>query len=197
VAGGFLHVFGLGAFLERRRDEGRAHRMCGVPPVVPDQKIITFAPAVLELMCLINSVIGQNGRVRLSCKLNACCILEWRTILAGCGIKKVSAAKADDSSKETAAVVRTKRIEWRRLEDGTQEGANEQYDFVISREGEGAILDAFDVAKPDNDDAHLQSMHCESVDEAKEAAETFAGSIARKVAAARKARAARSVRTEL
>lgn len=44
-------------------------------------------------------------------------------------------------------MVLTKRIQWRKLKGGTVEGTNEEYDFVISREGEGIILDVFEVAK--------------------------------------------------
>jgi hypothetical protein len=49
--------------------------------------------------------------------------------------------------------------------------AREGYDFVISHEGAGIILDVFEAGKTDSDDAHRESMFCDSPEAAKEAAQ--------------------------
>ena len=66
-------------------------------------------------------------------------------------------------------------IDWRELEDGTIEGANERYDFVISLmdEDDGVALDIFRAGVADDDEAYIETFQVESVDEAKSDAETY------------------------
>jgi len=67
----------------------------------------------------------------------------------------------------------TTNIEWCQLEDGTLEGSSEKYDFVISTDGTGVVLDVFASETQDNDDAHVESSYSNSVEDAKLAAEAY------------------------
>jgi hypothetical protein len=68
----------------------------------------------------------------------------------------------------------TRNIEWRILTSGDIEGTNGEHDFVISSEAGDVILGVFDADNSDSDDAHVEGLPFESIDEAKEAAESYA-----------------------
>src|SRR4051812_12219187 len=80
---------------------------------------------------------------------------------------------AADTGTRRNGMATTTKIEWKKLKGGTLERANPKYDFVISRGGEGTILDVFEAGNPDSDDAYIDSLPFDSADEAKAAAEEF------------------------
>lgn len=67
----------------------------------------------------------------------------------------------------------TKTVEWRELDKGVLEGRNEEFDFVISDEDGTVILDVFVAGNENADEAHVESLQFESVEEAKQAAVSY------------------------
>jgi hypothetical protein len=67
----------------------------------------------------------------------------------------------------------TKTIDWRKLDDGGLEGGNVEFDFVLTDDKGTVILDVFDATNDDADEAHLESLQFDSVEEAREAAQSY------------------------
>ena len=74
------------------------------------------------------------------------------------------------AAKKTGKMIKTEAIEWRSVQPGGLEGATTKYDFVISDEGGGIVLDVFQAQEPNPDEAHVESIFFGTIDEAKQTA---------------------------
>jgi hypothetical protein len=62
-------------------------------------------------------------------------------------------------------------IQWKRIGSGQIEGKTERFDFVITDAKQlgldGAVMDVFNAQERDAELAHIGSVQCDSVDDAK------------------------------
>ena len=77
------------------------------------------------------------------------------------------------ATKKAGKRIKTEAIQWRPVEPDGLEGTTTKYDFVISNEDAGVVLDVFQAGEPNHDEAHVDSIWRGTIEEAKQTAASY------------------------